>query len=75
VTVENDIQAETMRSRLHDITAFCRDRLSNDSILFDIAINQGESSPITWNEREVLAHMLERQNIKDFVASLKLTLS
>jgi hypothetical protein len=40
-----------------------------------VRANNGASSPMTWNEREVLANMIERHpSIKDFVDELGLSL-
>lgn len=74
VMVETDIQAELLNKFMHDITAFCRDRVSNSSVTFSISVNDGAPSPYTWNEREVLAHMLQTPALKDFVNALNLSL-
>lgn len=74
VMVETDIQAELLNKFMHDITAFCRDKVSNSSVTFSISVNDGAPSPYTWNEREVLAHMLQTPALKDFVNALNLSL-
>lgn len=75
VMVETDIQAELLNRFMHDITAHCRKKVSNSSVTFSISVNDGAPSPHTWNEREVLAHMLQTPAVKDFVNALKLSLS
>lgn len=74
VMVETDIQAELLNKFMHDITAFCRDKVSNSSVTFSISVNDGVPSPHTWNEREVLAHMLQTPALKEFVNALNLSL-
>lgn len=74
VMVETDIQAELLNKFMHDITRFCRDKVSNSSVTFSISVNDGAPSPHTWNEREVLAHMLQTPAFKEFVNALNLSL-
>lgn len=74
VMVETDIQAELLNRFMHDITAHCRKQVSNSSVTFSVSVNQGAPSPHTWNEREVLAHMLQTPELKDFVNALNLSL-
>ena len=74
VMVETDIQAELLNKFMHDITAHCRNKVSNSSVTFSISVNDGAPSPHTWNEREVLAHMLQTPALKEFVNALNLSL-
>lgn len=50
--------------------------LDNDFVTFEIALNQGVSSPSTWSEREIVAYMSESYpNMKKFMKELKLSLT
>jgi hypothetical protein len=45
-------------------------------ITFRVEVVQGEGSPATWTESEVLNHMLEAsQPLRELVEELKLTLN
>ncbi|MCC8038077.1 MAG: hypothetical protein LIP02_08105 [Bacteroidales bacterium] len=74
VKVENDMQAELVRRFMPEITQHVRDAVENDSLTFQVEVNHGPASPSTWNEREVLAHMAEKPEIKAFMTELKLNL-
>ena len=75
VTVENDMQRDTMNQHLPAILTLVRNTLQNDSITFTININQGESAPYTWNEHDLLKHLLEkRPHLASFISTLKLKL-
>jgi hypothetical protein len=57
------------------LLADLRASLQNDLLSIHVRANNGASSPMTWNEREVLANMIERHpSIKDFVDELGLSL-
>ncbi|MDE6325077.1 MAG: DNA polymerase III subunit gamma/tau [Duncaniella sp.] len=73
--VENEMQQTTVNEAMYSILQHLRDTLSNDHITLAIEINQGAASPHTWNEREVLAHMVEHTPaLKDFIDDFKLTI-
>ena len=73
--VENEMQQTTVNEAMYSILQHLRDTLSNDHITLAIEINQGAASPHTWNEREVLAHMVEHSPaLKDFIDDFKLTI-
>lgn len=73
--VENEKQRQEMEEAMPEILAFIHDKLSNDSITVGVEINEGEASPHTWNERQVLAHMVEtRPILKDFIDTFDLSL-
>lgn len=74
VTVESDIQAELLQRFIPEITAHCHRTLSNTAITFTVSVNRGAPSPHTWNEREVLAHMLQTPSLKNFINALNLSL-
>lgn len=73
--VENEMQQTTVNEAMSSILQHLHDTLSNDHITLAIEINQGAASPHTWNEREVLAHMVEHTPaLKDFIDDFKLTI-
>ncbi len=74
VMVETDIQADLLAQFMRDITCHCRNAVKNSSVTFSVKVNEGVPSPHVWNEREVLAHMLEKPAVKEFITKLKLTI-
>lgn len=76
ITVENPGQLELMEHSMPDILRYIHDTLANDSISITVLVNEGEAAPYTWNERDVLAHMVETTPmLKKFIEDFKLTLS
>ncbi len=75
MTVENDMQRQLMEQWRDGILRFLGDRLANDHIRLDVRVNEGQSSPLTWNEREVFNHMLEANPVlKKFVDGFNMSL-
>lgn len=75
VTVENEVQRELMEQSLPAIKRTISDAVANDNVTFQVMLNTGESAPYTWNEREVLAHMVESNPLlQEFINDLKLKL-
>ncbi len=75
VTVENQAQVDVMNETAPELLAFLRDRLNNDLITLEFHINQGASMPSAWNDRELLAHIVDRHPYAArFIADFKLTL-
>ncbi len=73
--VENDKQQELMVHTMPELLKEIRDALSNDLFTLAIEINQGEASPHTWNDREVVAYVQQTTPaINDFIETFKLTL-
>ena len=73
--VENEIQQATVTEAMLSILQHLRDTLANDRITLVTEINQGAASPHTWNEREVLAHMVENTPaLRDFIDDFKLSI-
>ena len=75
VTVENQAQVDVLEQELPTLLPFLRDSLRNDTLSLEIHINQGASMPSAWNDRELLAHIVEKhpyaaQFIKDFNLTL-----
>lgn len=76
ITVENPGQFDLMMQNIPDILRYIHDALDNDLITISVNVNEGESAPYTWSERDVLAHMVETTPIlKKFIEDFKLTLS
>ena len=76
VKVENPGQQALMEQALPDIMDHIHRSLGNDYIKINIAINEGDAAPHTWNEREVLNHIIETTPyFKTFCDDLGLKLS
>lgn len=75
IMVENDMQRQTVEHAFPELLRSVRDDLSNDHFSLVVEINQGAASPHTWNEREVLNHMVENiPALRGFIDDLGLTL-
>jgi DNA polymerase-3 subunit gamma/tau len=75
VAVESPAQEKTLLDNMGAIRTYVRNKLQNDSINFLVEIVQGEGSPRTWTEREVLEHMMsDHPAVHALVDTLKLTL-
>jgi uncharacterized protein (UPF0216 family) len=75
MVVESEIQVELINEALPNLLASLRKDLQNDMISIHVRANTGESSPLTWNEREVLADIIKRHPaVKSFVDELGLSL-
>ncbi len=75
IMVENEMQRNILTQAMPTLMKHLHDSLSNDNVSLTIEINQGEASPHTWNERQVLSHMIENTPIlRSFIDDLKLTI-
>lgn len=75
IMVENEMQRQTVEHAFPELLRSVRDELSNDHFSLIVEINQGAASPHTWNEREVLNHMVENiPALRGFIDDLGLTL-
>lgn len=75
VMVESEVQKQLMESFIPLILNHLRSDLHNGAIEITVDAN-GESSPMTWNEREVISDIAKRHPIlNDFISDLKLTLN
>lgn len=75
MTVESDIQTGIVNENLGRLVTFLRDTLDNDTVKVETEVRQGQASPRTWNERQVLADMLEHYpHLAALADTLKLTL-
>ncbi len=76
VPVDDNIQVETFNEAMPSLRQFLRDTLRNDNITLDVRIMQGESSPITWTQAEVLQHMMEqRPAVRDLLHAFNFSLA
>lgn len=75
IMVENEMQRNVFDHAAPELLKFVRDAIKNDRFAISVEINQGEASPHTWNEREVLSHMIENiPELRGFIDDLGLTL-
>ncbi|MDE6395274.1 MAG: hypothetical protein K2K77_08030, partial [Duncaniella sp.] len=75
VMIENEKQREELEAHMHSLLTHLRDSLGNDDVTLTIELNQGESSPHTWNERQVLQHMLESNpEMRELIDALQLSI-
>lgn len=73
--VENEMQRNVVEQASPQLLQSVRNALQNDLFTLTVEINQGESSPHTWNEREVLNHMIENTpEMRSFIDDLHLTI-
>ena len=74
--VENEKQLEEVNHAMPEILAAVRDSLKNDLFTLAVELNQGEAAPHTWNDRQVLEHiMTTNPKAADFVSALSLTIA
>lgn len=59
MTVFSESQMQIMSAVMPQLLAEMRAALKNDRLLVAVRLEMGESSPATWSEREVLAHLIE----------------
>lgn len=75
VTVENEIIADAITRNIGVIRREISDTLSNDYVEIEVIIDSSAASSMTWNEKEVLAEMMNNTPVlRSFVKELKLTL-
>lgn len=76
IVVESDIQVELMTESMPALLQELQRALDNNGFVIKVRANNGASSPVTWNEREVLADISTRHpELQDFITKLGLTLS
>lgn len=75
IMVENEMQRNIVAQATPSILRHIHDALKNDYFNLTVEINQGEASPHTWSERQVLNHIIENSPIlKSLIDDLHLTL-
>jgi len=74
VTVDNDIQVQELLAHIPQIQQLITETLHTSSITIHVKASDGPAPPSTWNEREVLAHMMqEYPEFKTFMSTLNLS--
>lgn len=75
VAVDDQIQVDAINESKHDILTHIRTAVNNDLFDFKVSVTQGQSSPVTWTQREVLQHIVnEHPEISDFIKEFGFTL-
>ena len=75
IMVENEKQREDMLQVMNELLGHIHNAISNDNFRLTIEINKGEASPHTWNERQVLEHMLQNNPaLKDMMDDFALSI-
>ena len=76
VSVQSTLQERELNEWKAAILTDLHDALLNDNFDFDVIVDtSAEESSITWNERQVLSHMVEEHpQLKDFIKDFGFTL-
>lgn len=75
MVVDSAPQVELMLEAMPHLLEHLRNALANDMITLKVRAAEGVASPMTWNEREVLADITARHpSLREFITALKLTL-
>lgn len=75
ITVENEVQQSELHTAMPELLRHLHDSLQNDEIRLTVTINDGDPAPHTWNERQVLNHMVENSaEVGELISTLGLTL-
>lgn len=75
VTVENQGQVELLTAEMPELMRQIRSRLLNDYVELRLNVSDKALAPTAWNDRDLLAHMVETHpQTADFIRTLKLSL-
>lgn len=75
ITVENQGQVELLNAELPELLRLIRSELRNDYVEFRLNVSDKALAPTAWNDRDLLAHMVETHpQTADFIRALKLSL-
>lgn len=76
MTVENDLQVQTVDENTPALLEYLRQQLDNDHISLTTRVNQGPAAPSAWSDRELLQHIVETAPATArLISDLKLQLS
>lgn len=76
MTVANQPQVDVMEQELPALLQFLRNTLNNDLISINVQINEDPDSPSSWNDRELLRHMVDSNpHMADFITDFDLSIS
>lgn len=75
ITVENQGQVELLTAEFPELLRLIRSELRNDYVEFRLNVSDKALAPTAWNDRDLLAHMVETHpQTADFIRALKLSL-
>lgn len=75
MSVENTLQEDQMKDVMPTLLKHLHDALSNDNITIDFTVKDAKDSPMSWNQREVLAHIVDKHpGLRDLIDTLELKL-
>ena len=73
--VENNLQEDQMKNVLSLLLRHLHDTLANDNITLDFMVKDAADSPMSWNQREVLAHIIDKHpRLRELIDTLELKL-
>lgn len=72
--VDSKSKQDYISERLEQIVDKLRDALSNDSVIINFAVKEGDISPRFWNDRQVLDFLMSSAEFSDFYRQMELTL-
>ena len=73
--VENTLQEDQMKHVLPSLLKHLHDTLANDNIAIDFSVKDAKDSPMSWNQREVLAHIIDKHpGLRELIDTLELKL-
>ena len=73
--VENNLQEDQMENVLSLLLRHLHDTLANDNITLDFMVKDAADSPMSWNQREVLAHIIDKHpRLRELIDTLELKL-
>ncbi len=75
MSVENTLQEDQMKNVMPSLLKHLHDALANDNIAIDFSVKDAKDSPMSWNQREVLAHIIDKHpGLRDLIDTLELKL-
>lgn len=73
--VENNLQEDQMKNIMSLLLRHLHDTLANDNITLDFMVKDAADSPMSWNQREVLAHIIDKHpRLRELIDTLELKL-
>jgi len=72
VAVQNDIQLSALSEINDQLLLHLHNTLLNDNIKLSFSITDEGPSPLIWNDRELLAHLMENPRVAKFITDLNL---
>lgn len=73
--VENTLQEDQMKDVMPMLLKHMRNALANDNITIELMVKDAADSPMSWNQREVLAHIIDKHpGLGELINTLELKL-